>query len=115
LPPTLEIDCLDATVKRIETDLRNMQQRALAWSVGDVDRLRALPFPDQREVCISAITKSPLIKAKYDQAQQMWMDELFGALSRNQVSFATVDIYTLLDPKGQLGTLREKGYSVEGP
>jgi hypothetical protein len=45
----------------------------------------------------------------------MWMDELFGALSRNQVSFATVDIYTLLDPKGQLGTLREKGYSVEGP
>jgi uncharacterized protein YbaP (TraB family) len=115
LPPTLDIDCLDATVTRIESDLRNMQQRAVAWSVGDVDRLRALPFPNQREVCTNAISSAPSVRAKIDQVRKLWSDEVDGALSRNQVSFAMVDIYTLLEPEGLLAQFRAKGYSVEGP
>jgi uncharacterized protein YbaP (TraB family) len=115
LSPSLEIDCLEATVTRIQTDLQNMQQRALAWSVGDVDRLRALPFPDQREVCINAVSNSPRIKEMVDRAAQLWIDEAEAALSRNRVSFAMRPIYDLLDAHGPLARFRAEGYSIEGP
>lgn len=46
LPPSVEVGCLETTVTRLETDLPSMQQRARAWAVGDVDQLRALPYPD---------------------------------------------------------------------
>ncbi|HWW21768.1 MAG TPA: TraB/GumN family protein [Steroidobacteraceae bacterium] len=115
LSPALEVDCLDATVTRIETDLQNMQQRALAWSVGDVDRLRALPFPNQREVCINAISNAPRIKEMVDRAAQLWMDEAEAALRRNRVTFAMRPIYDLLDVRGPLAKFRAEGYSVEGP
>jgi uncharacterized protein YbaP (TraB family) len=115
LSPTLEIDCLDATVTRLETDLQNMQQRAVAWSVGDVDRLRTLTFPNQREACINAVSNSPRIKEMVDRAQQLWTDEVEDALRRNHVSFAMRPIYDLLDARGPLARFRAEGYTVEGP
>jgi uncharacterized protein YbaP (TraB family) len=115
LPPTLEVDCLDATLRRIQDDLQNMQQRAVAWSVGDVDRLRALPFPDQREVCINAISNSARVKQKLEQVQRMVNEQVDSALARNQVTFAMVGIYQLLDPHGPLQKFREEGYTIEGP
>jgi uncharacterized protein YbaP (TraB family) len=115
LPPSLEIDCLEATVLRIETDLQNMQQRAVAWSVGDVDRLRALPFPNQRDVCVTAISNSPRMKALFDTAQQAWIDEAEAALTRDRVSFAMRPIYDLLDSNGPLARFRAEGYRVDGP
>jgi len=115
LPPSLEIDCLSATILRIETDLQNMQQRAVAWSVGDIDRLRALPFPNQRETCINAISNSPRMKALVDSAQQAWLDEAEAALVRNRISFAMRPIYELLDGSGPLAKFRAEGYKIEGP
>jgi uncharacterized protein YbaP (TraB family) len=115
LPPSLEIDCLDATVTRIESDLQNMQQRARAWSVGDVDRLQALTFPNQREVCITAISNSPRMKQMVDRAQQLWLDEAEAALTRNRVSFAMRPIYDLFDASGPLARFRQEGYRIEGP
>jgi uncharacterized protein YbaP (TraB family) len=115
LSPRLEVDCLDATVTRIESDLKNMQQRGVAWSVGDVDRLRALPFPDQREVCVNAISNSPRMKALVDSAQQAWLEEAEAALIRNRVSFAMRPIYELLDGGGPLARFRAEGYRIEGP
>ncbi|HEY1725641.1 MAG TPA: TraB/GumN family protein [Steroidobacteraceae bacterium] len=115
LSPTLEVDCLAATVARIETDLPAMQERAKAWAVGDVDRLRALPFPNQREVCLSALSNSPRIKALVDRAIQGWMDEAVSTLERNRTSFAMRPIYDLLDPDGPLAKFRARGYQVEGP
>jgi uncharacterized protein YbaP (TraB family) len=115
LPPTVEIDCLAATITRIETDLPSMQQRATAWASGDVDRLRALPYPHQREVCISALSNSPRIKALVDRVVQAWSIEAESALSRNRVTFAMRPIYELLDSEGPLAKFRAEGYSVEGP
>ena len=115
LSPSLEIDCLDATVTRIETDLQNMQQRAKAWAVGDVEKLRALTFPDQREVCLTAVSNSPRVKALVDTAQQTWIDDIESALMRNRVSVAMRPIYDLLDPNGPLARLRADGYTVEEP
>jgi uncharacterized protein YbaP (TraB family) len=115
LPPTVEIDCLAATVSRIETDLPSMQERAKAWATGDVDRLRALPYPHQREACISALSNSPRIKALVDRVVQAWSIEAESALSRNRVSFAMRPIYELLDSDGPLAKFRAEGYVVEGP
>ena len=115
LPPSVEVDCLAATVARIETDLPSMQERAKAWAVGDVDRLRALPYPNQREVCISALENSPRMKALVDSAAQAWNSEAEALLSRNRVSFAMRPIYELLDSAGPLARFRAEGYLVEGP
>jgi len=115
LPPTVEIDCLAATVTRIETDLPSMQERAKAWATGDVDRLRALPYPQQREVCMSALSNSPRIKALVDRVAQAWSNEAEAALNSNQVSFAMRPIYELLDANGPLAKFRAEGYRVEGP
>jgi uncharacterized protein YbaP (TraB family) len=115
LSPTLEIDCVAATVTRIETDLPSMQERARAWATGDVDRLRALPYPNQREVCISALSNSPRIKALVDRVAQAWSAEAEAALTRNQASFAMRPIYELLDAQGPLARFRAEGYRVEGP
>lgn len=115
LPPTVEVDCLAATVARIETDLPSMQQRARAWAIGDVDGLRALPYPNQREVCINALSNSPRIKALVDAVVRAWSSEAEAALNRNRVSFAMRPIYELLDGEGPLAKFRAEGYSVEGP
>jgi len=115
LSPTLEVDCVAATVTRIETDLPSMQERAKAWATGDVDRLRALPYPNQREVCISALSNSPRIKALVERVAQAWNAEAEAALTRNQASFAMRPIYELLDAEGPLARFRAEGYRVEGP
>ena len=115
LPPTVEVDCLAATVARIETDLPSMQERARAWAIGDVDRLRALPYPNQREVCINALSNSPRIKALVDSVAQAWSSEAESLLSRNRVSFAMRPIYDLLDSEGPLAKFRAEGYLVQGP
>jgi uncharacterized protein YbaP (TraB family) len=115
LPPTVEIDCVAATVTRIETDLPSMQERAKAWATGDVDRLRALPYPNQREVCLSALSNSPRIKGLIDRLVQAWRSEAESALTRNRVSFAMRPIYELLDADGPLAKFRAEGYLVEGP
>jgi hypothetical protein len=115
LPPSLEIDCLEATVVRIETDLQNMQQRAVAWSVGDLDKLRALPFSNQRDVCITVISNSARMKALVDSAEQAWLDEAKAALNRNRVSFAMRPIYELLDGAGRSRNCWRKAIGSRGP
>ena len=61
------------TVERLESDLPAMQRRAAAWAVGDVALLRTLPYPNQREACMSALSSVPNIKALVDHASQAWL------------------------------------------
>jgi uncharacterized protein YbaP (TraB family) len=115
LPPSVEISCLETTVTRLETDLPLMQERARAWAVGDVDRLRQLPYPDQREACITALSNAPRIKALIEQAAARWDSAAEAALTNQGVSFAMRPIYDLLAPSGTLARFRAEGATVEGP
>ena len=115
LSPSVEVSCLEATVARLETDLPMMQQRAAAWAIGDVDRLRQLSFIDQKDACLSALSSSPTIKALIEQAGSAWDNEAEATLLRNRVSFAMRPIYELLAPDGPLSRYRAEGYTVEGP
>jgi len=115
LPPTLEVNCLETTVTRLETDLPTMQQRGRAWAVGDVDRLRQLSFPNQREACVSALSNAPSIRALIERANAGWDQAAEAALDADPVSLAMRPIYDLLDPNGPLSRLRAAGATVEGP
>ncbi|MGH8218916.1 MAG: TraB/GumN family protein [Steroidobacteraceae bacterium] len=115
IPRTAEIGCLDATVDRLETDLPAMRERARAWAAGDVDALRALPYPKQRQVCTSAATNSPRIKALLDRATRDWQTALESALATRRTTLALKPIYDLITRGGVLDALRAEGYTVEGP
>jgi uncharacterized protein YbaP (TraB family) len=115
LPPSVEVSCLETTVTRLETDLPMMQERARAWAVGDVDRLRHLPYPDQREACLTALSNAPRVKALIEQAAAGWDTAAEAALTNQPVSFAMRPIYDLLAPDGTLARFRAEGASVEGP
>ncbi|HEY2417189.1 MAG TPA: TraB/GumN family protein [Steroidobacteraceae bacterium] len=115
LPPSIEVSCLETTVSRLETDLPAMQQRADAWAVGDVDRLRRLTFSDQREACMTAMSNSPRIKALFESAVAGWDNAAEAALTNDRVSLAMRPIYDLLAPNGPLAKFRAEGDTVEGP
>ena len=115
IPRQAEINCLDATIERLETDLSAMKQRARAWSEGDVDALRKLPFPNQRQVCLSVIANAPRIKGLVDRANSDWNAALEAAIARNRSTLAMKPIYDLIGADGTLAQLRAKGYQVEGP
>lgn len=115
LPPSVEVTCLATTVTRLESDLPLMQERARAWAVGDVDRLRQLPYPDQREACLSALSNAPRVKALIAQAAAGWDSAAEAALSTQRVSFAMRPIYELMAPDGSLARFRAEGATVEGP
>lgn len=115
LSPALEVDCLATTVQRLESDVPSMRERALAWASGDVDRLRALPYPNQLEACISDLSASPRVKQLVASASAAWMTAAESALERHRVSFAVRPIYDLLSHDGPLARFRAEGYRIEGP
>ncbi len=115
IPRSAEIDCLAATVERLETDLGTMKARAGAWGLGDVDALRKLPYPRQREVCTSAAATAPQIKVLLDRLNAEWEADLETSIARNRTTLAMKPIYDLIGPNGTLALLRSKGYTVEGP
>jgi len=115
LPPSAEVSCLETTIARLETDLPSMQARARAWAVGDVERLRQLPYPNQREACLGALSASPRIKAIIARAAEGWQAAAEEALAKNRTTLAMRPIYELLGPEGALAAFRAAGYSIEGP
>jgi uncharacterized protein YbaP (TraB family) len=115
LSPALEVDCLEATVARLETDLPSMRERAAAWASGDVDRLRGLPYPNQLQACIGDLSASPRLKQLVAGASAAWMTAAQSALERHRVSFAVRPIYDLLSHDGPLERFRAQGYRIEGP
>jgi len=115
IPRAAEIDCLAATVGRLESDLPNMQARARDWALGNVEGLRQLPFPPQREVCLNAVTSSPRLRELIARATRDWDAALETALHDNHTTLALRSMYDLLGEQGLIARLRARGYTVEGP
>jgi uncharacterized protein YbaP (TraB family) len=115
LSPATQVDCLAATVTRLEKDLPVMQQRARAWAVGNVTQLRALPYPNQLEACETALSAAPDVRALLRAASDGWMSAAEAALDRHPVSFAMRPIYELLAADGPLAHFRAEGYRVKEP
>ena len=114
-PLASEVACLDAVVTLLETDLANMQARARAWALGDVDALRQIPHADDRAACIAAVSTSERVRKLIGRAQDDWLIAVTDSLARNRGTLAVQSMDRLLGEHGTLATLRARGYSVEGP
>ena len=119
IPLTAELDCLDATLTRLETDLQPMRRRANLWSLGDIAGLKALPPPNQRLICLNAIYSVPQLRDKFEhaeaQAMNLWVDTAYAALETHATSVAVLSLSDLLDQDGRLARLRARGCLVEEP
>src|SRR5215469_4308835 len=114
-PLAAEVACLDAVVTLLETDLGNMQARARAWALGDVDALRQIPHADDRAACIAAVSTSERVRKLIARAQDNWLIAVTDSLGRNRGTLAVQSMERLLGEQGTLATLRARGYIVEGP
>lgn len=118
-PRDADVACLRATMDRLETDLESMKQRANAWSAGDLDGLRNLPYVDQNQTCISGVASAPGLRERFAAAQARvaaeWVKAAEGALVRNTSTFAVLSMDELTKNDGWLASLRAKGYTVEAP
>jgi hypothetical protein len=97
-----------------------MSARANAWSAGDLDALRRLPYTDQMTVCQAVLSEGPLSQTHgldgiSARAHQAWLDAASDALEKNRVSFAVLPIARLLKPEPYLARLRAMGYTVDEP
>ena len=115
-----DLECFRKTLDRIDTDLDTMAARANAWSTGDMDALRKLPYTDQMAACAAAVSQTQLVRKRGGadieaRAEQAWLDAAAKAIEGNQVTFAMLPIARLLRPDGYLTRLRAMGYAVEEP
>lgn len=115
----LDVECLAATMTRLETDLDAMRQRANAWSVGDIEALRKLTSASPQAVCLAAVSSNPRLHQQIDagmaQMQATWLAAAEKALDENASTFAVLPMDELLKPDRRLAMLKAKGYSVEEP
>jgi TraB/PrgY/gumN family len=115
----LDIDCLAATMRRLETDLEAMRKRANAWAVGDIEALRKLPYPDQRETCQAALESNANLRERMAEAlvqiDSTWLTAAEKALAENRSTLALLPMTELLKPDRRLAMLAARGYTVEAP
>ncbi len=114
-----DVACLASTIEQLESDVGTMRARANLWSLGDVDGLRALPYPDARQACFDAVASVPelgrqMIDAR-DRLADHWLETATGALARNRTTFAVLPISELLRPDGPLARLRVQGFLIIDP
>lgn len=115
-----DIGCFEKTLTRLESDLPTMTARANAWSIGDIEALRALPYDDHYRTCINAFLESGIAQKRGmddvpQRVEAMWLSKAEAALATNKVTFATLPIAMLLRPDGYLSKLQSRGYVVEAP
>jgi uncharacterized protein YbaP (TraB family) len=116
-----DVECFTKTVDRLESDLDAMKVRANAWSLGNIDAIRKLNFPDQKQSCNAAIMESKWmggLKGGADLRQRVrtaWLTAAEKSLATNKSTFAMLPMSDLLNPDGLVASLRAKGYQVDEP
>jgi hypothetical protein len=118
--PLDDLECFARTIQRLESDLELMRERANAWAVGDVARLRALAPVERASACIGVILESGFMQERgygdlLERVKAAWLAAAEQALARNASTIAVLSIDEILKPNGYVAALRQKGYVVEDP
>ena len=119
IPRAAEVECFTKTIDRLEIDLQPMVKRANFWSLGDMQGLQGLPYPDERAACINAFLTAPKIREQFEKAyaqtKDLWLSTAENALEKNPSTFAVLPLEIFLKKDGVLESLRAKGYEVKDP
>ena len=118
--PLDDLDCFAKTIERLESDLDLMRERANAWAMGDVKRLRQLTYVDNASACIAAVLDSRFMQergaAEWPELRAAaWLKAVEKAFAANASTVAVLSIDQILKPDGYVARLRAKGYLVEDP
>ena len=114
--------CLARTLDSLEQDLGALQQRASAWANGDIAEIEGLDYTTQAQACDEAILgssaaeqASPAFRAIHERLRATWLEAAEKAMAENASTFAVLEMKDVFDPRGYLGALRAKGYTVDSP
>jgi len=115
-----DLECFSKTMERIETDLNEMRLRAVAWSFGDIETIKSLPFVDDNQACSTALLSSELaedmgITDIRFRLRTVWLNKATTLLAKNKTTFAVWPILHLLSEDSILHDLESAGFNVEAP
>lgn len=118
--PLEDLACFELTLDRLEADLAQMAARANAWSIGDLATMRALPYTDQGQACLSAVLDSAVARSQGldalpERVRVAWLDAAQAQIDKHPRSFALLPMAEILKPDGYLAALAARGYAVEAP
>lgn len=114
-------ECFSRTLERVESDIDAMRLRANAWAKGDLDVIKSMSFADRDGACEAAMTGHALFKGQSGlngieaRLEGAWIANAEKSLASNRSTFARLPLKNILDPKGYLAVLKDKGYTVESP
>jgi len=118
--PLDDVECFARTLQRLESDLDLMRERANAWAVGDVARLRALAPVERASACIGVVLESSFMQQRgygdvLVRAKSAWVDAIEQALVKYPSSVTVLSVDEILKPNGYVAELRQRGYEIEEP
>lgn len=115
MPVGADAPCLAAELDGVET-VGVMQRRALAWSKGDIEMLRALGDRDDGEACLGGLQAGGVPAHRLRETVITdWTAALTAAARRPGVTLAIAPMGPLLAADGVLVRLRAQGVVIEGP
>jgi hypothetical protein len=120
LDPSVELECFESQLRRMEEDTDDMRVRANAWAQGYIDQFRGILLlgADEADSCLVLFFQSSerdLIVDSTVQLRTLWLENAERVLQTNQTTFAILPIADLLRNEGPIATLRAKGYEVREP
>jgi hypothetical protein len=119
LAPEQELACFAEQLRRGESELDAMKNRANAWAQGYIDEFRGIPLPgDDDDACLLLLNESSefeTIEELRAELDRLWLEAAERALSSNASTFAILDIVELLREDGLLARLEAQGYEVRAP
>ena len=107
--------CLAATLARLDADVSTLRDRATAWAIGDVEKLRSQTADEQRASCMAALTSAPRINEITAEFDKQWLAAVVNAAEKQRVTLAISPIGRLLQKVGVLAQLAARGYQVTPP
>jgi len=114
IPVADEVPCFIETLEDLENNLPLITERANAWAVGDVDKLRKLPLL-RRETCDKAYWAAPRWANLRSDLEAVWLEKIEQAVTRNESTLVMLDAAELLQPGALLDVLGKRGFAIDAP
>lgn len=115
LPLGADAACLAAQLDALDA-LPELRQRAIAWSKGDIETLRALGDRDAGDICLASLQSGGAeVKNIRERLIEDWTIALNASAQRADVTFAIAPMGVLIAPDGIIERLRARGIVIDGP